>query len=90
MHKLLSLASLVAVAGCTSMGTQSPSGTALAKNGQPGVTCRSYRETGSIMPGKRICHNAAEWAAIDAQQKQEASTMLGKTGRQGGTGGDLN
>jgi hypothetical protein len=33
--------------------------------------CRSETiETGSIMPGKRICHTKAEWAAIAEQNEK--------------------
>ena len=41
------------------------------------------------MPGKRVCHTATEWQAIDRQQQQENDTLLGNYGRQSGTGGDL-
>ena len=27
--------------------------------------CRRYNTTGSIMPGKRVCHTVAEWRKID-------------------------
>lgn len=77
------------IAGCASTTATAPSARQLADDGN-GRTCRSYRETGSIMPGKRICHTAAEWQAIDRQQQQETNTLLGNTGRQKGTGGDLN
>jgi hypothetical protein len=41
-------------------------------------SCRSYRVTGSIMPGKRICHTKAEWRIIDAQMSEEARRALGR------------
>jgi len=41
-------------------------------------SCRSYRVTGSIMPGKRICHTKAEWRIIDAQMSEDARRALGR------------
>jgi len=41
-------------------------------------SCRAYRVTGSIMPGKRICHTKAEWRIIDAQMSEEARRALGR------------
>ena len=37
--------------------------------------CRSESVTGSIMP-RRTCHTAAQWAAIDAQNQDNAQTAL--------------
>ena len=42
------------------------------------LSCRYYRQTGSIMPGKRICHTKAEWRIIDAQMSEEARRALGR------------
>jgi hypothetical protein len=42
------------------------------------LSCRYYRPTGSIMPGKRICHTKAEWADIDAQTRRVAEHNLGR------------
>jgi len=53
------------------------------------VVCRTYRQTGSVMPGKRVCHTEVQWQAIDRQQQRETNTLLGKSGRQNGTGSDL-
>ena len=77
----------LAIAGCATTAS-APAGKQLADNAN-GRICRTYRETGSIMPGKRVCHTAAEWQAIDGQQQQENDTLLGNHGRQSGTGGDL-
>ena len=78
---------VVALAGCASLDTPKTHGTRLAKDGQ---VCRTYRETGSIMPGKRICHSEAEWQAIDRQQQIERNAMMGNSGRRTGAGGALN
>ena len=56
-------------------------------------SCRSYRVTGSIMPGKRICHTKVEWADIDAQTRRMAEHNLGRDqagGRGAPTGGGGN
>jgi len=57
------------------------------------LSCRYYRQTGSIMPGKRICHTKAEWADIDAQTRRMAEHNLGRDqagGRGAPTGGGGN
>jgi hypothetical protein len=53
-----------------------PAATQAAPEEKP--SCRSYRVTGSIMPGKRICHTKAEWRVIDAQMSEEARRALGR------------
>ncbi len=90
MLRYLPLALLLVAAGCASTTNGQPAGTKLAANGNSDTTCRSYRETGSIMPGKRVCHTSAQWQAIDRQQQQETNALMGNNGRQSGTGGDLN
>ena len=37
--------------------------------------CRLYGQTGSIMPGKRVCHTKAEWASIDQANGTTARDM---------------
>ena len=37
--------------------------------------CRQSEVTGSIMPGKSVCHTAAEWTQIDADNNRDARDM---------------
>ncbi|MEH3107497.1 MAG: hypothetical protein PGN09_09490 [Sphingomonas fennica] len=38
--------------------------------------CRTYAEVGSLIRKQRICHTAAEWRAIDAEQQNASERML--------------
>jgi len=60
----------------TAPTTPAPTATQTPPEEKP--SCRSYRVTGSIMPGKRICHTKAEWRIIDAQMSEEARRALGR------------
>lgn len=44
--------------------------------------CRYEKSTGSMMPGKRICHTRDEWTAIDAANQRGAENF--RRGREGG------
>ena len=62
-----------------------PAATAAAPEEKP--TCRYYRTTGSIMPGKRVCHTKAEWRQIDQQMSEAARHSLNQDRAGAGFGG---
>lgn len=52
------------------------------------VVCRTEQETGSLMPGRKICHTKAQWnqMAVDARDTTNAITLNGNHAH-GGSGG---
>ena len=45
---------------------------------------REAPATGSVMPGKRICHTKAEWDAISEERRRAAERIMDESGRSGG------
>ena len=58
--------------------TSPPASTSAPTPPEEKLSCRYYRQTGSIMPGKRICHTKAEWSDIDAQTRRITEHNLGR------------
>jgi hypothetical protein len=82
MQKLIAIAVACALPTALLAQEAAPAPSAAATPTQAAAeekpSCRSYRATGSIMPGKRICHTKAEWRVIDAQMSEEARRALGR------------
>jgi hypothetical protein len=89
MRKQIPLVLACSLSSALFAQTQIPA-PAPAASAEEKLSCRYYRQTGSIMPGKRICHTKAEWADIDAQTRRITEHNLGRDqagGRGAPTGG---
>lgn len=85
MRKLIVLVAVCALPTALLAQADSKSTAAAAANEKP--TCRYYNTTGSIMPGKRVCHTKDEWRQIDQQMSEAARHTLNQDRAGGGFAG---
>jgi len=86
MRNLIVLAAVCAIPTALLAQTDSKPAAATAAPEEKPV-CRYYRATGSIMPGKRVCHSKDEWRQIDAQMSEAARHTLNQDRAGAGFGG---